>query len=60
MSNFTPAFEVTRVDSMQWNRTQAGPVRSADAAEASAAPLPDAVVERVREAIKREAGYVTN
>ncbi|GDY34106.1 hypothetical protein GTS_57390 [Gandjariella thermophila] len=57
MKAFQPAFEVTNVESMQWNRTS--PLFTGNEPTArAAAPLPAEVLARVQEAVKREAAYV--
>lgn len=52
-----PAFEVTRVDSMQWNRTALTFEVADEATETSAAtsPLPESLAAQLREAIAYEA-----
>lgn len=60
VNDFKPAFEVTRVDSMQWNRTmlfQDGLIDIPEVAPEDAAPLPTDLVERVRLAVKQEVAY---
>lgn len=57
MENFRPAFEVTRVDSMQWNRTVFAD-KIVDAPGAAAVPLSSDVISRLRESIRKETAHV--
>lgn len=51
-----PAFEVTNVESMQWNRT-ASFNPDVESATQAAAPLPADVIARIREAVKAETAH---
>ncbi|MDQ0764966.1 hypothetical protein [Streptomyces canus] len=55
--SFKPAFEVTKVKSMQWNRTKVNFELPAEPAadEVSIDTLPSAVREQLRNAIQAEA-----
>jgi hypothetical protein len=57
---FKPTFEVTRVDSMQWNRTALTFDMPEETTEASAATasLPESVMDQLREAISYESTLV--
>jgi hypothetical protein len=55
MAGFQPAFEVTRVESMQWNRTCfIGNAPSASTAR-DAAPMSPEILAQVQAAVKLEA-----
>lgn len=60
MTIFQPAFEVTRVDSMQWNRTSAPTVAfgKGNSDAPAAAPLSPEVLARVRAAVKKETAHI--
>lgn len=51
-----PAFEVTNVESMQWNRTAPFNSDMESAAQATV-PLSAEVIARIREAVKAETTY---
>lgn len=51
---YQPAFEVTRVDSMQWNRSCVCFTPEEPGDPAAEAPLPADLVDRVRDAVKRQ------
>ncbi|MFE7114119.1 hypothetical protein ACFU99_01670 [Streptomyces sp. NPDC057654] len=56
MTAFQPAFEVTHVDSMQWNRTAMN-VPENQEGQAPVAPLSDDVLARVQAAVKSETAH---
>ncbi|MFB5584740.1 MULTISPECIES: hypothetical protein [Bacillus cereus group] len=53
MKKFKPAFEVTQVGSMQWNRTNPGSIVEATN-QGKAVDIPQDVLEQVKNAIKAE------
>jgi hypothetical protein len=61
VKNTKPAFEVTHVNSMQWNRTIAADVLNQDCAEEACAPeeVSPEVLEQVRAAIREEMSKMT-
>jgi hypothetical protein len=58
MSAFQPAFEVTHVDSMQWNRTSLPSFEKESSGAPSAAPLSPEVLARVQAAVKKETAHL--
>jgi hypothetical protein len=58
MTAFEPAFEVTHVDSMQWNRTSLPAFGRESSAAPTAAPLSADVLARVQAAVKKETAHI--